>query len=64
MSSRLRSSAYIILTFVNKDKSIKLGTESLANPDIGSEVIRIEAIQRYKNNFNLNCDLPLIVPFD
>ena len=64
MSSRLRSSAYIIRKIDDKDKLIKLGTGDLANLDTESEVIRIETRQRHKNNFGLNCDVPLIVPFD
>ena len=48
----------------DKAKSLKLGTGNLANLDTEGEVIRIETRQRHKNNFSLNCDVPLIVPFD
>ena len=48
----------------DKDKSEKLGTESLANLDTESEVIRIETRERHKSNFGLNCDVPLAMPLD
>ena len=64
MSSRLRSSAYIIRKVHDKDKSIKLGTGNLANLDTESEVIRIETRERHKSNFGLNCDVPLAMPLD
>ena len=58
------SSGYIIQTKTDKDKSLKLGTENLTYLDTESEVIRIETRERHKSNFGLNCDVPLIVPFD
>ena len=58
----LRSSALIIQTNPDKDKSLKLGTENLANLDTESEVIRNEARKRAKSNSSLNCHLPLIMP--